>query len=95
VPGATEDQPEKIQAEFEQAENELVKQHLADVLRTAFESNEELFGKMKETGKMSEAVKEEGSYEEKTSHDGRDLYPCRRFDDMPSKDCRTGSGNDR
>jgi len=56
VPGATEEQIEKIQAEYEQAENELLKQHLADVLRTAFESNEALFGKMKEAGKMSEAV---------------------------------------
>ena len=38
------------------AENELLKQHLADVLRTAFESNETLFREMKEAGKMSEAV---------------------------------------
>lgn len=56
VPGATEEQIEKIQAEYEQAENGLLKQHLADVLRTAFESNEALFGKIKEEGKMSEAV---------------------------------------
>ncbi|MBQ9009962.1 MAG: hypothetical protein IJ088_11615 [Clostridia bacterium] len=56
VPGATEEQIEKIQTEYEQAENGLLKQHLADVLRTAFESNEEIFGKMKEMGKMSEAV---------------------------------------
>ena len=56
VPGATEEQIEKIQEEYEQAENELLKQHLADVLRTAFESNEAIFGKIKEEGKMSEAV---------------------------------------
>ncbi|MBR1476331.1 MAG: hypothetical protein IJ608_00010 [Lachnospiraceae bacterium] len=56
VPGATEKQIIKIQEEYEQADNDLLKQHLADVLRTAFESNEALFSKMKEAGKMSEAV---------------------------------------
>ena len=54
VPGATEEQVEKIQAEYEQAENELLKQHLADVLRTAYKSNESLFEKMKEDGRMGE-----------------------------------------
>lgn len=56
VPGATEKQIIKIQEEYEQADNDLLKKHLADVLRTAFESNEALFSKMKEAGKMSEAV---------------------------------------
>ena len=56
IPGATEEQIEKIQSEYEKAENELLKQHLADVLRTAFESNEGVFLKMKEMGKMSDAV---------------------------------------
>ena len=56
VPGATEEQIAFIQKEYVQAENELYKQHMEDVLRTAFESNKELFRKMKEAGKMSEAV---------------------------------------
>ncbi len=41
---------------MEQATNELVRQHLTDVLRTAFESNQELFKKMKEDGAMNKAV---------------------------------------
>ena len=56
VPGATEEQIEIIQMEYDRTENELYKVHLADVLRTAFESNEKVFEKMKEAGKMSEAV---------------------------------------
>ena len=56
VPGATEDQISKIQKEYERASDHLQKQHLADVLRTSFESNKGLFRKMKEAGEMSEAV---------------------------------------
>ena len=58
VPGATEEQIRKIQTEYEQAPNGLFKQHLADVLRTAFESNQHVFQKLKEAGKMSEAVEQ-------------------------------------
>ena len=54
VPGATEEQIIKIQEEYDQAENDLLKQHLADVLKTAYESNEALFEKMKEEGRMGE-----------------------------------------
>ena len=54
VPGATEEQIEKIQEEYENAQNENLKQHLADVLRTAYESNESIFEKMKEEGRMGE-----------------------------------------
>ena len=53
VPGATEEQVEKIQAEYEQAEDEILRQHLTDVLRTAFTSNDALFRRMKGAGKMS------------------------------------------
>ena len=56
VPGATEEQIEKLQEEYENTQNEVLKQHLAEILRTAFESNEEVFGRMKEAGKMSDAV---------------------------------------
>ena len=56
VPGATEKQIEKIQIEYEKADSNALKQHLADVLKTAFESNKTVFRKMKEEGKMSEAV---------------------------------------
>ena len=56
VPGATEKQIEKIQTEYAHADSNVLKQHLADVLRTAFESNRTVFKKMKEEGKMSEAV---------------------------------------
>lgn len=54
VPGATEKQIIKIQEEYERADNNLLKQHLADVLKTAYESNESLFEKMKEEGRMGE-----------------------------------------
>ena len=54
VPGATEKQIIKLQEEYEHADNDLLKQHLADVLKTAYESNEGLFEKMKEEGKMGE-----------------------------------------
>ena len=54
VPGATEEQIEKIQEEYENAQNEILKQHLADVLRTAYESNESIFEKLKEEGRMGE-----------------------------------------
>lgn len=54
VPGATEEQIIRIQEEYEQADNALLKQHLADVLKTAYESNESLFEKMKEEGRMGE-----------------------------------------
>jgi len=56
VPGANEEQIEKVQMEYEQAQTGPHKQHLEDVLRTAFESNKGTFRKMKEAGKMSEAV---------------------------------------
>ena len=54
VPGATEEQIERIQEAYEQANSALLKQHLADVLKTAYESNENLFMKMKEEGRMGE-----------------------------------------
>ena len=54
VPGATEDQIEKIQLEYDLTEDDLLKQHLADVLKTAYESNEVIFEKMKEEGRMGE-----------------------------------------
>ena len=54
IPGATEAQIIRIQEEYDQAESDLLKQHLADVLRTAYESNESIFEKMKEEGIMGE-----------------------------------------
>ncbi len=56
IPGATEDQVIKIQDQYEKAESASLRQHLGDVLRTSFESNPELFKKMKEEGKMSDAI---------------------------------------
>ena len=54
VPGATEAQIIKIQEEYDRADNKLHRQHLADVLKTAYESNESLFLKMKEEGVMGD-----------------------------------------
>ena len=58
VPGATEKQIEEIQRAYEAANSEPLKQHLADVLRAAYESNEDTFGKMKEAGNMGKAFEQ-------------------------------------
>ena len=56
VPGASERYIQKVQDEFEQTNDSLHKQHLADVLRTSAESNPETYTRMRREGKMSEAV---------------------------------------
>lgn len=57
VPGAVEEQFEKIQIRFEKTEDLKIRQHLSDILLTSIESNPELFTRMKEEGKMSEAIR--------------------------------------
>ena len=56
VPGASEKHIQKVQNEFEQTSDPIHRQHLADVLRTSVASNPETYTKMREAGKMSEAV---------------------------------------
>ena len=49
---------DKINSEnnYEQTSDPIHRQHLADVLRTSVASNPETYTKMREAGKMSEAV---------------------------------------
>ena len=56
VPGAAEEHILKVQDEHDNTKDLIHKQHLADVLRTSFQSNKATFRKLKEAGKLSEAV---------------------------------------
>ncbi len=74
VPGATEEQVMKVQLAYENADSVPLKQHLEDVLRTSIDSNPEIYDKIREECRMSEAFervfkKEIDEYHEKKTEE--------------------------
>lgn len=57
VPGATIEQLERIQKPFDSANNNKIKEHLSDVLQISIKNNVDMFTRMNQEGRMSEAVR--------------------------------------
>ncbi len=56
APGASQETLLKLQQDFEQTDDQRVKEHLKGVLRVAYVNNRATFKKMKETGVMSDEI---------------------------------------